>query len=237
MNKILYSAPHLITLIGLSFAALAAIAIINGQFDTAARFSLLVYFVDRIDGTLARKLKVREKFPNTSGEVLDIITDLVGLTFVPMLLFWKSGLFLENTGVWLVCAAAMAASWKYSRKESFLGLGYSLGAPPIFFSVFLFYFLQLPPIYPTLYTIMLILLVVSPVRYPITGLVTTHWQPGYKSIENYLTAIFFVPVIIMLEDAPAVIYWLMLANILVQLLVYPVLLGRGVIKPVFDRKY
>ncbi|MEW5796687.1 MAG: CDP-alcohol phosphatidyltransferase family protein [Candidatus Zixiibacteriota bacterium] len=237
MNKIPYSAPHVITLIGLSFAALAAMAVIDGQFDTAARFSLLVYFVDRIDGTLARKLKVREKFPNTSGEVLDIITDLVGLTFVPLLLFWTRGLFLEGAGVWLVGAATMAASWKYSRKESFLGRGYSVGAPPIFFSVFLFYFLELPPLYPTLYTLMLILLVVSPVRYPITGLVTTHWQPGYKSIENYLTAIFFVPVFILLEDAPAVIYWLMLANILVQLLVYPILLGRGIIKPVFDRKY
>lgn len=237
MHKAFDSLPHVITLTGLAFAVMAATAIIEGRFDAAARFSLMVYFVDRIDGTLARKLKVREKFPNTSGEVLDIITDLVGLTLVPMLLFWRSGLFLPEAGLPLACAATMAASWKYSRKEAFLQKGYSIGAPPIFFSVFLFYFLQLPPIYPTVYTAILIGLVVSPVRYPITGLVTTHWQPGYKSIEGYLTAVFFIPVFIMLGDAPAVIYWLMLANILVQLFVYPVLLARGVIKPVFDRAY
>jgi len=237
VNKVLYSIPHVITLTGLAFAALAAVAVIEGRFDAAARFSLMVYFVDRIDGTLARKLKVREKFPNTSGEVLDIITDLVGLTFVPMLLFWRTGLFLPEAGLLLVCVATAAASWKYSRKESFLQRGYSIGAPPIFFSVFLFYFLHLPPVYPTVYTAILIISVVSPIKYPITGLVTTHWQPGYKSIEGYITAIFFFPVFIMLGDAPAAIYWLMLINILIQLFVYPALLARGVIKPVFDRTY
>lgn len=235
MKKYLYSLPHIITLVGLSFAALAAIAIIEGRFDTAARLSLLVLLVDRIDGTLARKLRVRDRFPNTSGEVLDIITDLVGLTFVPMLLFWRTGLFVDGTGLWLFCAAVMAASWKYSRKESFLRDGYSVGAPPIFFSLFLFYFLQLPPIFATLYTVALILLVVSPIKYPITSLVTTHWKLGYKSLTNYLTAIFFIPVIIMLKDAPVVIYWLMLANIMVQLFVYPILLSRRFIQPVFDR--
>jgi len=97
VKKYLYSLPHIITLVGLSFAALAAVAIIEGRFDTAARLSLLVLLVDRIDGTLARKLRVRDRFPNTSGEVLDIITDLVGLTFVPMLLFWRTGLFVDGT--------------------------------------------------------------------------------------------------------------------------------------------
>jgi phosphatidylcholine synthase len=235
VKKLVYTLPHAVTLTGLAFAALAAVAIIEGRLAVAARFSLLVLLVDRIDGTLARRMRVRERFPNTSGEILDIITDLVGLTFVPMLLFWRTGLFLEGTGLWLLCGAVAAASWKYSRKESFLRDGYSIGAPPIFFSVFLFYFLDLPPVVNTIYTLILIALVISPVKYPITSLVTTHWKPGFKSITNYLTAIFFIPVIIWLHDAPAVIYWLMLLNILVQLVVYPALLGRGIIKPVFDR--
>jgi hypothetical protein len=83
----------------------------------------------------------------------------------------------------------------------------------------------------------LIALVISPVKYPITSLVTTHWKPGYKSITNYLTAIFFVPVFILLENAPAPIYWVMLSVILVQLFIYPLLLNRGILKPVFDRQY
>ncbi|MEW5923783.1 MAG: CDP-alcohol phosphatidyltransferase family protein [Candidatus Zixiibacteriota bacterium] len=237
MKKYMYYLPHLVTLTGLAFAALALAAIIEGKFEAAARFSLLVLFVDRIDGTMARTMKVKEKFPGTSGEVLDIITDLVGLTFVPMMLFWKSGLFVDGAGLPLVVMATVTASWKYSRKEGFLASGYSVGAPPVFFSIFLFYFLHLPSIYATFYTATLIILVLSPIRFPITCLVTTHWKPGYKSIINNLTALFFIPVFIMLDKAPAFIYWLLLIAIGINLTVYPFLLGIGVIKPVFDRKY
>lgn len=235
MKKYLYYFPHVLTLIGLAFAALALMSLFEGRYQSAARFCLLVLLVDRADGTLARKLKVREKFPGTSGEILDIITDLVGLTFVPMMLFWREGLFLPGFGAYLVMGASMAASWKYSRKEVFLSKGYSVGAPPIFFSVFLFYFLNLPPLYPTLYTVILIGLCLSPIRYPITSLVTTHWKPGYKSITNYLTAAFFLPTFILLKSAPPVIYWMMLSALLIQLFIYPLLMRSGIIKPVFDR--
>lgn len=237
MKKYLYYFPHLWTLTGLAFAALALMSLFEGRYQSAARFCLLVLLVDRTDGTLARTLKVKEKFPGTSGEILDIITDLVGLTFVPMMLFWKEGLFLPGFGAFLVIAATVVASWKYSRKETFLFKGYSVGAPPIFFSLFLFYFLDLPAIYATIYTGILVGLCISPFRYPITSLVTTHWQPGYKSITNYLTAIFFVPTFILLNSAPPVIYWVMLSVVSLQLFVYPLLLSGGIIKPVFDRNF
>jgi len=235
MKKHLPCIPHIITLGGLALAVVALMSVFAGDFQMAVRLSLLVLLVDRIDGTLARKLKSRERYPGTSGEILDIITDVVGLTFVPMMLFWHSGLFVAGTGTVLAIATTVAASWKYSRKDGFLTHGYSVGAPPIFFSVFLFYFLQLPPVYPTIYTAILILLVISPIKYPITSLVTTHWKPGYKSITNYLTAIFFVPVFLMLERTPSPIFWVMLAAIGTQLFIYPVLLSIRVIKPVFDR--
>jgi phosphatidylcholine synthase len=235
MKKILYTLPHVVTLVGLGFAGLAAMALISSRYDQTARWCLLVLAVDRVDGTLARAMKTKDRFPNTSGEILDIITDLVGLTFVPMLLFYKSGLFIEGTGLWLVMGASAAASWKYSRKEGFLAGGYSVGAPPIFFSLFLFYFLDLPQLAATIYAAALIGLVVSPIKYPITSLVTTHWRPGFKSITNWLTALFFIPVYILLHNAPPAIYWIMLTAIVVQLTIYPLLLSVGLIAPVFDR--
>jgi phosphatidylcholine synthase len=237
MKRYFYFLPHLITLAGLAFAALALMAVFHGRYDEAARYSLLVLLADRLDGTLARKFQVRKIYPSISGETLDTITDLVGLTFVPMFLFWQTNTFIDGLGGILVIAATVTASWKYSRKENFLKCGYSAGAPPIFFTIFLFYFLQAPPVFATVYAVFLIGLCLSPIKYPITSLVTTHWKFGYKSITNYLTAIFFVPVIIMLQDAPAVIYWIMLIQIGAQLIIYPFLLSLGIIKPVFDRKF
>jgi phosphatidylserine synthase len=67
VKKYLYYAPHILTLIGLGFSASAMMSILSGNYIAAARFSLLVLLVDRLDGTMARKFKVKEKFPGTSG--------------------------------------------------------------------------------------------------------------------------------------------------------------------------
>lgn len=228
---------HLWTLTGLAFAAFALKATVDGAFDTAARLLLAVLLVDFTDGTLARFLKVKQRMPLISGEIIDYIHDLVGLTFVPMFFFWKAGLFLDPYGFPLVVIATLAATLKYSMKASLLALGYSLGAPPVFLSIILCYLLDLGPVPSTLYAVALIALVLLPVPFPITSLVTTHWKPGWQSITNYLVLLSAVPILIYLRDAPKVLYWLLFANVVAQLTVFPVLLRLGVITPGFRRQY
>jgi phosphatidylcholine synthase len=228
---------HLWTLTGLVFATWALKETIEGNLDPAARLLLAVLLVDFSDGTLARVLRVKERMPLISGEVIDYIHDLVGLTFVPMIFFWKAGLFLEPFGFPLAVAATLSATLKYGMKASVLRLGYSLGAPPIFFSIFLCYFLALGPLVSTLYASGLVLLVLLPVRFPITSLVTTHWQPGWQSLTNYLVALFALPIMVWLREAPRWLFWLLLANILLQVTLFPLLLKTGVLKPGFSRRY
>ena len=228
---------HLWTLTGLAFAALALKATVEGDFNTAARLLIGVLLVDFTDGTLARLFKVKQRMPLISGEIIDYIHDLVGLTFVPMFFFWKTGLFLEPYGFPLVIAATLAATLKYSMKANLLELGYSIGAPPIFLSILLCYFLEIRPMATTIYTIGLIVLVLLPVRFPITSLVTTHWQPGWQSITNYMLFLFVIPMMLWLKQAPKVIYWLLLANILIQLAIFPILLKTGIIKRGFNRRF
>ena len=228
---------HLWTLTGLALAAYALKAALEGAFDTAARLLVGVLLVDFTDGTLARAWRVKERIPQVSGEVIDYIHDLVGLTFVPMLFFWRAGLFLEPFGFPLVVAATLAATLKYGMKAKLLALGYSIGAPPIFFSIFLCYFLQFGPAAATLYAVALVILVLAPVRFPITSLVTTHWQPGWQSITNYLVFLFALPVMLWLREAPKGIYWMLLASVLVQVFVFPVLLRAGILAAGFRRRF
>lgn len=240
MNRGIYHwtfVVHLWTLTGIAFAALALKATAEGNFDTAVRLLLGVLLVDFTDGTLARLLRVKERMPLISGEIIDYIHDLLGLTFTPMFFFWKVGLFLEPYGFALVVLATCAATLKYAMKANLLALGYSLGAPPIFLSIVLCYFLELGPTATTLYAVALIVLVLLPVPFPITSLVTTHWKPGWQSITNYLVFLAAVPVLIYLKDAPRILYWVLFLNVLCQLTVFPLLLRLGVIKPGFRREY
>ena len=228
---------HLWTLAGIVFAALALKAILEGRMDSAARFLLLIPIVDFTDGTLARLFKVKERMPLISGEIIDYIHDLVGLTLVPMFFFYKAHLFLHGFDFPLVVTAVCAATLKYAMKPNVLALGYSLGAPPIFLSIILFYFLDLPQWSATAYAIILIHLVLLPIPFPITSLVTTHWQPGWQSITNYMVFLFAVPILLWLRETPKIIFWLLLANILIQLTLFPILLRIGIVKAGFRRKF
>ena len=110
-----------------------------------------------------------------------------------MIFCWRTDVFLTGWDVVLPVAAAATCSFKYSTKSRVLKDGYSLGAPPAFFSVLLFWLLELPQIWATAYTAALIVLCWLPVRYPITSLVTTHWKPGFASMINYASFLAMVP--------------------------------------------
>jgi phosphatidylcholine synthase len=228
---------HLWTLAGLAFAMLAAQQLLTGDIDAAARWLLLVLLVDHSDGTLARKFNVGKRIPEVSGETLDIITDVVGLTFVPMLFYWQADVFAPGWGPALAVAAAATCSLKYSMKAGLLKEGASRGAPPAFFSILLFWFLELPQGWATAYAVALIILCWMPIRYPITSLMTTHWKLGFESLINYLSFIAMVPALLWLQDAPAVLFWPILALMLFHLFGAPLLLALGVIQPGFRRVY
>jgi len=228
---------HLWTLAGLAFAAIAAERLFAGDIDAAARWLLLVLVVDHTDGTLARSFDLRRHIPRISGETIDLITDAIGLTFVPMLFCWRADVFLPGWGGALVVAASMTCSLKYSMKGRVLEEGVSFGAPPAFFSVLLFWFLGLPPVWATLYTGALVVLCWLPLRYPISSLVTTHWKPGFESLTNYASFIAMAPALVFLRETPAAFFWPLLALMIFHLFATPVLLAAGVLKPGFRRTY
>jgi phosphatidylserine synthase len=221
--------------LGLAFGGVALTA--EGNFDWAARLLLCVLIIDHLDGTLSRKLRVGDKIPEVSGETLDLVTDVIGLTFAPMFLFYRSGLFMEPWGLSISIVAVMVCSLKYGMKRRVLEQGYSLGASPVYFSLFLFYFLKLDPVWPTLYATLLTLLCILPIKYPITSIVTTHWKPGWQSITNYLSFLALPFALVWLDEGPSALYWILLANMLAQILIMPALLAARIIQPGFRRVY
>lgn len=144
---------------------------------------------------------------------------------------------LPGWGPALSVAAAATCSLKYSMKARVLEDGVSRGVPPAFFSVLLFWFLELPPVWATAYTAALIALCWLPIRYPITSLVTTHWKPGFESLTNYLSFIAMVPALIWLREAPKAFFWPLLLLMLFHLLAVPILMAAGVLRPGFRRVY
>ena len=84
---------HLFTATGAIFAMLAMLAAAEERWDMMFLWLVVAFFVDGIDGPLARKYNVKTNAPEFDGVLLDLIIDY--LTYV-----------LEHAGVGAVCPVA-----------------------------------------------------------------------------------------------------------------------------------
>jgi len=85
-------AVHAFTASGVVLGFLAVVAILEGDKIAAFMWLGLALFVDGIDGTLARRVKVRELTPQVDGATLDNVVDFFNYVAVPALMIYWFGL-------------------------------------------------------------------------------------------------------------------------------------------------
>lgn len=96
-------AVHAFTASGVVLGFLALIAILEGDKIAVFMWLGLALFVDGIDGTLARRVKVREVTPQVDGATLDNVIDYFNYVAVPaMMIYW----FGFVPAGWEIAAAA-----------------------------------------------------------------------------------------------------------------------------------
>ncbi len=91
---------HLLTASGAVFAMLAMLAAVEEDWSLMFLWLVVAFFVDGIDGPLARKYDVKTNAPAFDGVLLDLIIDYLTYVFVPAYALFKSGLLPGWTG-WL----------------------------------------------------------------------------------------------------------------------------------------
>ena len=105
-------AVHLLTATGAVFAMLAMLAAVNGKWDIMFVWLVIAFFVDGIDGPLARKYDVKKNAPMFDGVLLDLIIDYLTYVFIPAYALFKSGLLAGWTG-WVAIIIITFASAMY----------------------------------------------------------------------------------------------------------------------------
>ena len=118
---------HLLTASGAVFAMLAMLAAVEEKWSMMFLWLVVAFFVDGIDGPLARKYHVKKNAPLFDGVLLDLIIDYLTYVFVPAYALFKSGLLPGWTG-WIVIIVITYASAMYfaiatmkTDDKSFLG--------------------------------------------------------------------------------------------------------------------
>ncbi|MEP0962555.1 MAG: CDP-alcohol phosphatidyltransferase family protein [Roseobacter sp.] len=103
---------HLLTATGAVFAMLAMLAAVDEKWDLMFLWLVVAFFVDGIDGPLARSYNVKHNAPEFDGVLLDLIIDYLTYVFIPAFALFKSGLMDGWTG-WVSIIVITFASAMY----------------------------------------------------------------------------------------------------------------------------
>lgn len=103
---------HMFTATGAVLAMLAMLAAVDQKWDMMFLWLVVAFFVDGIDGPLARKYNVKKYAPQIDGVLLDMIIDYLTYVFIPAFALFKSGLLPNWTG-WIVIILITFASALY----------------------------------------------------------------------------------------------------------------------------
>ncbi len=103
---------HLLTATGAVFAMLAMLAAIDAKWDLMFLWLVVAFFVDGIDGPLARKYHVKKNAPEFDGVLLDLIIDYLTYVFIPAFALFKSGL-MDGWSGWVMIIIMTFASALY----------------------------------------------------------------------------------------------------------------------------
>jgi len=113
MSKQAYAlSVHLLTATGAVFAMLAMLAAVEEKWSLMFLWLVVAFFVDGIDGPLARHFDVKKHAAQFDGGLLDLIIDYLTYVFVPAYALFKSGLLPGWTG-WIAIIVITFASAMY----------------------------------------------------------------------------------------------------------------------------
>ncbi|WP_368186937.1 phosphatidylcholine/phosphatidylserine synthase [Aestuariibius sp. HNIBRBA575] len=120
---------HLLTATGAIFAMLAMLAAVESQWSLMFLWLVVAFFVDGIDGPLARRYDVKTNAPEFDGVLLDLIIDYLTYVFIPAYALFASGLLPGWTG-WVAIIIITFASAMYFADTRMKTKDYSFSGFP-----------------------------------------------------------------------------------------------------------
>jgi phosphatidylcholine synthase len=139
-------AVHVFTACGAGCALLALMAAVGRQWSAMFAWLGLALIIDGIDGTFARRLHVAELLPRWSGDVLDLVVDILNYVFVPAYAIAVSGLLPGPLATPLGLLVAVSGTLYFADRNMKTVDHYFRGFPALWnAAAFYLFLLKLPP--------------------------------------------------------------------------------------------
>jgi phosphatidylcholine synthase len=138
-------AVHVFTACGAACALLALIAATGARWADMFLWLGVALIIDGVDGTFARRLRVAEVLPRWSGDVLDLVVDILNYVFVPAYALATGGLLPASLAVPLGALIVITASLYFADRWMKTADYYFRGFPAIWNVAAFYLFLLKPP--------------------------------------------------------------------------------------------
>ncbi len=158
-------AVHIFTACGGACALLALLAAVSQHWPRMFIWLGLALVIDGLDGTLARHLRVAEVLPRWSGEVLDLVVDILNYVFVPAYALVASGLLPHAAAIPLGILVVVTGSVYFADRLMKTSDYYFRGFPALWnVAAFYLFLLKLPPWLNAVVVVALAVLTFAPFR-------------------------------------------------------------------------
>src|SRR5580692_9502885 len=139
-------AVHIFTACGAVCALLALIAAVSADWPKMFVWLGIALIIDGVDGTFARRLHTAELLPRWSGDVLDLVVDILTYVFVPAYAISTSGLLPQVLAIPLGALIVITGSLYFADRQMKTTDYYFRGFPALWnVAAFYLFLLKLPP--------------------------------------------------------------------------------------------
>jgi|SRR5208282_3754970 len=166
-------AVHIFTACGAACALLGLIAAVRADWVQMFVWLGIALFIDGVDGTFARRLHVATVLPRWSGDVLDLVVDILNYVFVPAYAIAASGLLPAVVALPLGLIIVVTGSLYFADRQMKTSDYYFRGFPALWNIAAFYLFLLKPAPWPGAISIAVLAAltfvpfhVVHPVRIP-----------------------------------------------------------------------
>src|SRR5580693_8802474 len=137
-------AVHVFTACGAACALLALIAGVSADWPKMFVWLGIALIIDGVDGTFARRLHTAELLPRWSGDVLDLVVDILTYVFVPAYAIAASGLLPKPAEIPLGIVIVVTGSLYFADRQMKTSDYYFRGFPAVW-NVAAFYLFLVKP--------------------------------------------------------------------------------------------
>lgn len=199
-------AVHLYTASGGVLGMVALLAVAQGRVRDAFFYLIAAMLIDVTDGTLARRVGVRDVLPNFSGGDLDNAIDVLTYIYVPIFILGSQGLLPHP--LWTI-VPMLAAMYAYGQAHMKTEDHYFLGFPSYWNIVALYmYWLRPGPVVAVCAVAVPAVLTFIPTRYLYPSRNSAYWKTSWVLGGLWFALVFYL----LLQPAPDLgLVWLSLA--------------------------